>query len=246
MLRQRLLIYSNRHALLDKPVLPLKSNIAPVLTNSSDNLDSWQSSEAIKTLLEQNSTLSLAAIDKVLETINCAKNVTTRHSTIENHNILSVIDYSKPSSEKRLWVFDLKEKTLIFNTYVSHGIKSGALLSTYFSNKYDSKASSIGIYKTDKIYHGRHGPSLKLEGLDRGFNDNASNRSIVIHGGWYVEDDFIKRYGRPGRSWGCPALPDTKTVDVINTIKDNSLMVIYYPNDRWFLKSRFLIAMPIH
>ena len=100
-----------------------------------------------------------------------------------------------------------KEKKLLFHTYVSHGITSGTLLTNYFSNKYNSKASSIGVYKTEKAYYGREGLSLRLDGLDRSFNDNASNRSVVMHGGWYVDEHFIKKYGRPGRSWGCPALP---------------------------------------
>jgi hypothetical protein len=179
--------------------------------------------------------LSPAVINKVLTTLKC----TTKYNVMHD-NILTVIDYSLPSNEKRLWVFDLDNKLLLFNTYVSHGIKSGALLSTYFSNKYNSKASSIGVYRTDSSYYGREGLSLKLQGLDRNFNDNASNRSVVMHGGWYVEEPFIKKYGRAGRSWGCPALPLALYQPIINTIKDNSLMVIYYPDDAWFDKSKFL------
>ena len=110
---------------------------------------------------------------------------------------------------------------------------------SYFSNKNNSKASSMGVYKTEKTYHGRHGLSLQLEGLDRGFNDNAASRAVVMHGGWYVEENFIKKYGRAGRSWGCPAVPDTLSESIINTIKDNSLFVMYYPNDNWLLKSKF-------
>ena len=134
----------------------------------------------------------------------------------------------------------MEDKKLLFNTYVSHGIKSGALLSTFFSNKYDSKTSSIGVYKTEKTYYGRDGLSLRLSGLDNGFNSNASNRYIVMHGGWYVEEKFIKKYGRSGRSWGCPAVPLDLAKPIINTIKDNSLFVVYYPSDDWFSKSKFL------
>ncbi|KTD01533.1 murein L,D-transpeptidase catalytic domain family protein [Legionella feeleii] len=179
--------------------------------------------------------LNTMVIDKVLATLTCAKEYNVAHN-----NILTIIDYSLPSSEKRLWVFDLNSEELLFYTYVSHGIKSGTLLSNYFSNKYDSKASSIGVYTTDQAYYGREGLSLRLDGLDRGFNDNASNRSIVMHGGWYMDENFIKKYGRAGRSWGCPALPVHLTTPIINTIKDNSLFVIYYPSDDWFLKSKFL------
>lgn len=186
-------------------------------------------------LLKEATTLNLAVINKVLTTLKCASEY-----NIEHNNILTIIDYSLPSNEKRLWIFDLKEKKLLFHTYVSHGIKSGVLLSNNFSNKYNSKASSIGVYKTEKAYQGRHGLSLQLDGLEAGFNDNAANRAVVMHGGWYVDENFIKKYGRTGRSWGCPAVPENLTKPIINTIKDKSLFVIYYPSDNWFLKSKFL------
>lgn len=174
-------------------------------------------------------------IKKVLKTLQCVGS----HNT-DRTNVLTVIDYSLPSNEKRLWVFDLVQKKLLFHTYVSHGIKSGTLSTNYFSNKYNSKASSFGVYRTDKAYYGREGLSLRLNGLDRNFNDNASNRSIVMHGGWYMDEHFIKKYGRPGRSWGCPAVPLSMYQPIINTIKENSLIVVYYPNDDWFAKSKFL------
>lgn len=186
-------------------------------------------------LKKESSTLSTPVINKVMTSLECAANYHVAHN-----NILTIIDYSLPSSEKRLWVFDLKEKKLLFNTYVSHGITSGTLLSKHFSNKNNSKATSIGIYKTEKTYYGRDGLSLRLEGLDKGFNHNASNRYIVMHGGWYVDEQFIKKYGRAGRSWGCPAIPLNQTQEIINTIKDSSFFVAYYPSDNWFAKSKFL------
>ncbi|CEG58422.1 murein L,D-transpeptidase catalytic domain family protein [Legionella fallonii] len=190
----------------------------------------------IKEMLHQEAPdLREPVINKVLTTLKCAMEY-----DIDRNNILTIIDYSLPSNEKRLWVFDLKAKKLLFNTYVSHGIKSGTLLTNYFSNKFNSKASSIGVYKTEKAYYGREGLSLRLDGLDASFNDNASNRSVVMHGGWYVDEQFIKRYGRPGRSWGCPALPLNLYQSIINTIKDSSLLVAYYPSDVWFEKSKFL------
>jgi hypothetical protein len=186
-------------------------------------------------LHQQAPNLSELVINKVLMTLRCAMEY-----NVDRNNILTIIDYSLPSNEKRLWVFDLKEKKLLFYTYVSHGIKSGTLATNYFSNKFNSKASSIGVYKTEQAYYGREGLSLRLEGLDANFNDNASNRSVVMHGGWYVDEQFIKRYGRPGRSWGCPALPLGLYQPIINTIKDKSLLVAYYPSDAWFGKSKFL------
>jgi hypothetical protein len=186
-------------------------------------------------LQKQAPTMSESVISKVVTALKCATNYSVLHT-----QILTVIDYSLPSNKKRLWVFDLNQHQLLFHTYVSHGIKSGTLLTNSFSNKYNSKASSIGVYRTEQSYYGREGLSLRLQGLERSFNDNASNRSIVMHGGWYVEEPFIKRYGRPGRSWGCPALPLGLYKPIINTIKDSSLMVVYYPSDEWFVKSKFL------
>ena len=191
-------------------------------------------------LNNQSSKLSTAVIHNVLTILKCANKY-----NIERNHMLTIIDYSLSASEKRLWVFDLAEKKLLFHTYVSHGIKSGSLLSTSFSNKYDSKSSSIGVYKTEKIYYGRDGISLKLNGLEHGFNDHAFNRSIVMHGGWYVDEPFIKKYGRAGRSWGCPALPLDLAEPIIDAIKDNSLFVIYYPDETWLLKSKFLSCDPV-
>ena len=191
-------------------------------------------SEVKGILKAEASTLNPAVIDKVLTTLKCANEY-----KIEHNSVLAIIDYSLPSSEKRLWVFDLNAKKLLFHTYVSHGIKSGELLSTYFSNKNNSKASSMGVFKTEKPYYGRHGLALQLDGLDRGFNDNASSRAVVMHGGWYVDEGFIKKYGRAGRSWGCPAVPSDLTEPIIHAIQNNAMVVMYYPNDDWLVKSRF-------
>lgn len=179
--------------------------------------------------------LNKKVINKVVIALKCAAQY-----NIEHNNILTIIDYSLPSNKKRLWVFDLVKNKLLFYTYVSHGIKSGTLLSKYFSNRVNSKTSSIGVYSTGKAYYGRHGISLKLIGLDKDFNDNAYRRFVVMHGAWYVGENFIKRYGRAGRSWGCPAVPLNLVEPIINTIKDNSLFLVYYPSNNWFIKSKFL------
>lgn len=186
-------------------------------------------------LHQQAPDLNESVIQKTMATLTC-----TNQYNINHNQILTIIDYSLPSNKKRLWIFDLQQRKLLFHTYVSHGLKSGSLLTTYFSNKYDSKASSIGVYKTEQAYYGRDGLSLKLDGLEKGFNDNAYNRSVVMHGGWYVEENFIKKYGRAGRSWGCPAVPLNLTSSIIQTIKNQSLFIVYYPNDNWLGKSIFL------
>ena len=179
--------------------------------------------------------LSPQALNYLRSVINYAG----RKPIAYNH-LIGFIDYSKAANEKRFWIFDLDNQALLQHTYVSHGLKSGSLNARFFSNRFDSKASSIGVYKTDKPYYGRHGLSLKLIGLEPGFNDNADSRAIVMHGAWYVEEPFISKYGRAGRSWGCPAVSDKLTTPIINLIKENSLLVIYYPSPSWAKRSRFL------
>lgn len=192
-------------------------------------------SEIKKLLQDKGGNLNNQVIDKVLTTINCA-NI----NNIEHNNVLTIIDYSLPSNQKRFWVFDLNKNKLLAHTYVSHGITAGALLTNKFSNVSNSKAGSLGVFKTGESYRGREGLSMRLAGLEEGFNEHAERRFIVMHGGWYMDEKFIKRYGRPGRSWGCPAVSLHQKNDIINTIKEGSLMVIYYPSDKWFENSKFL------
>lgn len=180
-------------------------------------------------------TLSQDVIKVVKKVLMCAEK-----NKLEHNNILTLIDYSLPSNKKRLWVFDLNENKLLFHTYVSHGIKSGLLESDFFSNKNKSKASSIGVFNTDFSYNGRYGLAVKLNGLEKNFNDKAYDRFLVIHPAWYVTDEFIEKYGRLGRSWGCPAISYDLVDPLINTIKDNSLLVVYYPSDKWLSESNFL------
>lgn len=155
--------------------------------------------------------------------------------------VLTVIDYSLPSNKQRMWVFDLRNERLLYNTYVAHGKNSGVNVAKNFSNRESSKQSSLGTYITKGTYIGHKGYSLNLQGLDRGFNDNAYNRRVVIHGAWYVEPDFIKRAGRAGLSWGCPAIAQTLAKPVINTIKNGSVIFAYYP-DKYFLSHSGYLA----
>lgn len=148
--------------------------------------------------------------------------------------VLTVIDYSLPSSKQRMWIFDVRKEKLLYNTYVAHGQNSGMTTPHHFSNKTSSKETSLGTYVTRDTYIGSKGYSLNLQGLEKGFNDNAYNRRVVIHGAWYVEPDFIKKTGRAGRSWGCPSIAQTLAKPVINTIKGGSVVFAYYP-DRYYL-----------
>lgn len=218
-----------------KPPVQIEGlTIAGLIPN--DELKQQMEMRALQNMFNQKAVdLSPAAKSYVLSAIQCVKK-----KNIDHKNVLTVIDYSKPSSEKRLWVFDLEAKKLLYKTHVSHGIKTGVLTSDMFSNTHNSKASSLGVFLTKQSYYGRHGLAMRLRGLEAGFNDHAGGRAIVMHGGWYMEEPFVKKYGRPGRSWGCPAIPKTMSKKIINTIKDDGLLISYYPSEKWFTTSRYL------
>lgn len=154
--------------------------------------------------------------------------------------VITVIDYSMPSSQKRLWVIDLDSNELLFHEYVAHGSGSGGDSASQFSNRDGSHQSNIGLMKTAETYHGKHGYSLKLDGLERGWNGNARDRSIVIHAADYVSEAFIRSNGRLGRSWGCPALRSAISRQLIDTIKGGSLVFGYYPDSKWLGGSSYL------
>jgi hypothetical protein len=150
---------------------------------------------------------------------------------IHNHH-LTVVDYSKASDQKRLWVIDTDSGEVEFNTLVSHGKNSGMRMATHFSNTPQSKMSSLGAYITENTYRGHKGYSLNLNGLNKNLNSNAHSRRIVMHGASYVSPSFAKQYGRVGRSWGCLALNQAISSDVINDIKGGSLIYAYAPNSQ--------------
>jgi hypothetical protein len=156
--------------------------------------------------------------------------------------VLTVIDYSMPSSKQRMWIFDLRHEKLLYNTYVAHGQNSGMTVPNHFSNQPSSKATSLGTYITRDTYIGSKGYSLNLQGLEKGFNDNAYNRRVVIHGAWYVEPDFIRKSGRAGRSWGCPSIAKTIATPVINLIKGGSVVFAYYPDHNYLSHTGYAVA----
>jgi len=156
--------------------------------------------------------------------------------------VLTVIDYSLPSSKQRMWIFDVRKERLLYNTYVAHGQNSGMTTPHQFSNRTSSKQTSLGTYLTRDTYIGSKGYSLNLQGLEKGFNDNAYNRRVVIHGAWYVEPSFIKKAGRAGRSWGCPSIAKTLARPVINMIKGGSIVFAYYPDRNYLSHSGYAVA----
>ena len=155
-------------------------------------------------------------------------------------NLLTIIDFTLPSTQKRLWVIDMVTKKVLMNTLVAHGRNSGENYATNFSNLAESYKSSLGFYKTSETYIGKHGYSLRLDGLEKGINDNARNRAVVMHGADYVSQDFIKAQGRLGRSQGCPAVSYADHKELINLIKNESCLFIYHNSVAYKNKSKLL------
>ena len=181
-------------------------------------------------------TIDVSVVDLAFGAANCA--VQTGAAT--NPSTLTVIDYSQPSIAKRLWVFDLRTRELLYQELVAHGQGSGDNFATMFSNEPETHRSSLGLFVTEGTYVGKNGYSLRLNGLDAGFNDRARERAIVMHGAPYVSAEFAHVQGRLGRSWGCPALRDSIAHDVIDRIKGGSLVFAYYPDQQWLTSSKYL------
>ena len=155
-------------------------------------------------------------------------------------NLLSVCDFSLSSNRKRLWVIDLDEKKILFNSLVAHGKGTGEEFAMSFSNTMDSHQSSLGFYITEQTYTGDNGYSMRLFGMDKGYNDAALERCIVMHGANYVSEDFIRAEKRLGRSWGCPAVPRDLAQPIINTIKNGTCLFVYYPDQNYLAGSEWL------
>ena len=158
----------------------------------------------------------------------------------ETSNLISIVDFSLSSTQKRLWVIDLEKKVVVFNSLVAHGKNTGEEFAQKFSNTESSYQSSLGFYITESTYNGSNGYSLKLLGMDPGYNDAALQRAIVMHGADYVSEDFIKSQKRIGRSWGCPAVPRALAEPIINTIKGKNVLFIYYPDEQYLSTSQWL------
>lgn len=155
-------------------------------------------------------------------------------------NILSIADFSKPSSEKRLFVIDLNNYQMLFHSLVAHGNRSGREMASVFSNKPSSNKSSLGFYITGKTYQGSNGYSLKLQGVEKGINDLADRRAIVVHGADYVSERYIQSQGFIGRSQGCPAVPNEISRPLIDEIKDGTVLFIYHPTTFYTSRSRLV------
>ncbi len=153
-----------------------------------------------------------------------------KEKALVEKDIITLIDFSLSSNEKRLWIIDLNSNTILYNSLVAHGKNSGEEFANSFSNNYSSYKSSLGLYLTGEIYNGKHGLSLKLDGLERGINDHTRERGVVIHSADYVSFDFINQHKRLGRSQGCPVIPQKLLTEIIYKIKNKSCLFIYHPS----------------
>ena len=159
---------------------------------------------------------------------------------IGKSNVITICDFSQSSRNRRLYVVDLETRKILINTYVAHGRRSGGEYAKSFSNKWSSHKSSLGFYVTEMTYTGKHGYAMKLHGLEKGFNDKADRRNIVIHGSKYVGEGYIRSNKYNGRSFGCPAIPNSDVKEVIEDMKGGSCFFIYHPTKKYLTGSKIL------
>ena len=207
-----------------------------IISWKSDNQKSTAASSSSRNLFEnyvdelyQAANLSASGLDEAVfkKAVTGFINLKANEKISPFSSILTVIDFNRPSHEKRMWIVDLVNETLLLNTWVAHGQGSGVDTASTFSNTDNSHQSSLGFYLTDDVYFGKHGRSLHLDGLDEGFNSAARAREIVIHAADYVGESSIAQMGRIGRSWGCPAVAPDVAGTVIDHIKGKTVIFVY-------------------
>ena len=222
------------------PVAPPSSSTSVVAADRGDPILASPEKPAAPTLLQQLVQAAPKADPEVLALALEARTCAARNGTGTDATRLAVIDYSKPSTERRLWVFDLTAARLLYDEFVAHGRGSGENLATSFSNTDGSHQTSLGLYTTAETYMGGNGYSLRMDGHEPGWNDNARNRLIVMHGAPYVNPLQARVQGRLGRSFGCPAVRPEVAKPMIDTLKQGQLVFAYAKNDKWLKGSRFL------
>ena len=214
--------------------------LIPVVNNA--HVSGFDTDKTIN--IDTYTAINLAVIGLSRDVFNLAikglKKLDTNNK-LQNPNIVTIADYSQSSNKKRLYVIDLKNNKLLFNTYVAHGKNTGDEFAKSFSNAVGSLKSSLGFYITENQIIGSHtGFALMIKGVEKGFNDNARKREIIIHSADYATENFIKVHGRLGRSFGCPVLPPDLNKPIIETIKDGTCLFIYNPSDSYICKSTLL------
>jgi len=215
----------------------LKKNIVAAATTVVSAKSAIEEKMGLYDSLELESKgLSRQAFEYALEGYNKLLN----SGKLAKDNLLSILDFSLPSSKKRLFIVDLATGQLVFNTYAAHGRGSGETMATKFSNEPNSYQSSLGFYVTGETYNGKHGESLRLNGEEEGFNDNALARGVVMHSAAYVDESVVASQGRIGRSQGCPAIPESVTKEIITKIKNGSCLFLYSPDKNYTSHSKLL------
>ena len=237
---------SNLNAFALLPVMLLMANTPSPLTGNTVNAKSGFTTmlrtakvEIADHYAEWN--LTLAGLSK--EAFNYAikgYHYLLEKNMLHNTSVITIVDYSKPSSQKRLYVLDMNEGKILFQTLVAHGRNSGYIYAKDFSNAASSLKTSLGFYITANTYNGNNGYSLKLQGCERGINDKAMERAIVMHGADYATEDFLQHNGYLGRSHGCPAVPEQLSKKIIDVIKNGSCMFLYYPAKKYTSNSKIL------
>jgi hypothetical protein len=214
--------------------------LTPVLNRAGSEMP-YQASDAKSDIYSE---LNLSAYGLSNEVFQLALNGHRKLAAagqLENPGIITIVDYSQSSKNKRMYVIDFLNHKLLFNTLVAHGKNTGEEYAKNFSNKLGTLKSSLGFYVTkNHIMGATVGLSLIIQGVEKGFNDNAINRQIIMHGADYATEDFIKQNGRLGRSYGCPSLPPDLIQPVIETIENGSCLFIYYPDPNYLQKSSLL------
>jgi len=223
------------------PVNVLRAGGNPVKSHSSANAAKAAAfAEEVSNLYEQFDLKEMGLTKKAFQYALKGYNYLLEHHWLNNPTILSICDMSQSSRNKRLYVLDLDQKKVVVNTYVAHGRNSGGEFAHSFSNNPSSHKSSLGFYITQDTYYGSNGFSLKIRGMERGFNDRANSRAIVVHGSEYVGPDFLQMNNFCGRSYGCPAVPADESETIIDLIKEGSCLFIYYPTQKYLVRSKIL------
>lgn len=216
--------------------LPEKTN--PTISSLEKTKKTVSENVSVYSQIDANSFAlpSLESFNLALDGFNYLK-----EKGVVKKNILTIVDFSLSSNAKRLWVIDLDKNRVLFQTLVAHGRNTGEEFAQTFSNQAESFKSSVGFFATAEIYNGKHGMSLKLDGLQKGLNDKARERAVVMHGADYVSESFIKQNKRLGRSQGCPAVPVEMNQKIISVIKDKSCLFIYHPTAKQEIVSKLTV-----
>ncbi len=223
-----------------KPIIYLIFILFPVL-NTTGYTDTYSKESKNDDIYSALSLVDTGLSKNVFELAIKGLKKLDSEGKLKNPNIVTIADYSQSSNQKRLYVIDLKNKKLLFNTYVAHGRNTGAEFAKSFSNKEGSYKSSLGFFVTQEPITGLHtGLSLQIDGVEKGFNDHAVQRAIIFHTAEYATENFIKKYGRLGRSYGCPSVPPEMNKPIIETIKEGTCLFIYNPDKDYLSKSVLL------